>query len=158
MRHGRRIPRRSLVALLVVVLVGAVLPASAAAFQHGMGLVVDRSARTTPRSAGAIRGATTLPASVDLTPYAVPVGDQGQVNSCAAWATDYTAFGYWERRLGIAGGVLAPMYTYSQIVGGQNVGTTIASHLNIARQQGVDNQADYTQGNYDYTDAPSAAE
>jgi hypothetical protein len=88
----------------------------------------------------------------------VPVGDQGVVNSCAAWATDYTALGYWERRLGMAGGVLAPMYTYSQIVGAQNLGTTIASHLNIARQQGVDNQTDYWQGDYDYTDTPTSSE
>jgi Papain family cysteine protease len=144
--------------MFVALLLSVAVPASAAAFDHGMGLIVDHSAAATPRSAAAVRSATLAPASVDLTPWAVPVGDQGQVNSCAAWAADYTALGYWERRLGIAGGVLAPMYTYSQIVGGQNVGTTIASHLNIARQQGVDNQADYTQGNYDYTDTPTASE
>jgi hypothetical protein len=103
MGHGRRLPYRSLAAALTALLICVALPASAGAFAHGMGLVVKSNATATPRAA-APRSLTPLPASADLTQYAVPVGDQGQVNSCAAWATDYTAFGYWERRLGIAGG------------------------------------------------------
>ncbi len=43
------------------------------------------------------------------TPYAMPV-NQGQVGSCAAWASDYSALGYWENKEGIAGGGLEPMY------------------------------------------------
>lgn len=145
---------------IVVGAVAMALPApAAAALPHGLGLIATRSASPTPRAAAAIRAAAApLPDSVDLTPYAVAVGDQGLVNSCAAWATDYTALGYWENREGIAGGVLAPMYTYSQVASGQNVATTIASHLRIAEQQGVDNQADYWQGNHDYWDTPTSAE
>jgi hypothetical protein len=102
--------------------------------------------------------ATTLPASVDLTAFAPPAGDQGQVGSCAAWATDYTALGYWENVQGVAGGRLAPMYTYSQLVHGQNVGTAIDDHMVIAESQGVDVRSDYTQGDYDYIHTPTAHE
>ena len=122
-----------------------------------MGLV--EPARAPSTHASVIRlAAGTPPASVDLTAYAPPVGDQKQVNSCAAWATDYTALGYWENRLGIGGGVLAPMYTYSQATGGRNVGTSIEQHLAIAKSQGVDSWADYWQGAYDYSDLPTTAE
>jgi hypothetical protein len=129
----------------------ASLPAS-----HGLGL---EPAPPRP-GASALSGAsvTDLPASVDLTPWALPAGDQGQVNSCAAWAGGYTALGYYLKRQGISGDKLAPMYTYSQLVHGQNVGTMIDDHLSIARTQGVDNQADYTWGNYDYVHTPTAGQ
>lgn len=126
---------------------------------RGMGLT-----KTTPTRVSAAQTATlqaeaaSLPASVDLTPYAMPVGDQGNVGSCAAWATDYSALGYWENKQGISGGGLAPMYTYSQVTGGIDQGSSIEGNLWIDEQQGVDNQADYWQGNYDYRDMPTAAE
>ena len=54
------------------------------------------------------------------------------------------------------------MYTYSQFVnaydGGQDGGSTIDYHLQVAGQQGVDNQSDYFQGNFDYKDVPTSAE
>jgi hypothetical protein len=154
MRHGRHSGR-----VAAAITVAALLAIPAAASAHGTGLLVPAQASPDRRAAAAVRAAATaIPDSVDLTPYAVAPGDQGQVNSCAAWATDYTALGYWENRLGIPGGVLAPMYTYSQIVGGRNVGTYFQSHLTIASQQGVDTQADYSQGNVDYWDTPTAAE
>ena len=139
--------------------IAPVTPAAEAAAQHGLGLDVAPQA---PLSAATIQSVTQdavgLPASVDLTPWAVPPGDQGQVNSCAAWATGYTALGYYEKRQNIAGGVLAPMYTYSQLVHGQNIGTYIDDHLVIAKTQGVDSQADYNWGNYDYGHTPTAAQ
>ena len=102
-----------------------------------MGLV--EPARAPSKAGSVIRfAAATPPPTADLTPYAPPVGDQGQIGSCAAWATDHTALGYWENRLGIAGGVLAPMYTYSQVTGGHDSGSSIESHLDIAKTQGVD--------------------
>jgi hypothetical protein len=94
---------------------------------------------------------------VSLTSYAMPVGNQGQVGSCAAWATDYTALGYWENKQGIAGSALEPMYTYSQLTGGVDEGSTIEGNLQID-EQGVDNQSDYWQGNFDYYDMPTPAE
>ncbi|MGA2929461.1 MAG: C1 family peptidase, partial [Solirubrobacteraceae bacterium] len=132
---------------------------STAAVAHGMGLLVTPAA---PVSAAAVAkvqaAAAALPSSVDLTADAAPVGNQGQVGSCAAWATDYTALGYWENEQGIAGGGLEPMYTYSQLTGGQDVGSTIDGNLDIAEQQGVDDQSDYSQGNFDYWDMPTFAE
>jgi hypothetical protein len=144
--------------LLSAVAVGAVIPSQApASSRHGLGLV--EPARAPSKAPSVIRfAAATPPASADLTSYAPPVGNQEQVNSCAAWATDYTALGYWENRLGIAGGVLAPMYTYSQVTSGQNVGTSIEEHLDIAKSQGVDSSADYWQGATDYWDQPTASE
>ena len=149
--------------MVSAVAVSAALPSAApAASPHGMGLVEPARA---PSPAGSVIrfAAPTPPTSVDLTPYAPAVGDQKQVNSCAAWATDYTALGYWERRLGIAGGVLAPMYTYSQATSGHNVGTSIEQHLDIAKTQGVDSAADYPQtaaqpAFYDYWDLPTVAQ
>ena len=97
---------------------------------YAMGLTKTPSAE--PSAAAMARvtaSAQTLPTSVDLTPDAMPVGDQGQVGSCAAWSTDYGALGYWENEQGIAGGGLEPMYTYSQVDGGQDDGSTIEGNL-----------------------------
>lgn len=126
--------------------------------RHGLGLI-----RTTPPRVSAAEKSTvhaeaaSLPASVDLTSHAMPAGNQGAVGSCAAWAADYTALGYWENKQGIPGGGLAPMYTYSQVTGGHDVGSTIEGNLRID-EQGVDDQIDYYQGNYDYRDMPTAGE
>jgi hypothetical protein len=155
MGHGRRSSGRLATAIAAASLF--VLPAAASA--HGMGLLVRPGAPPARAAVAAVRAAAVgVPASVDLTSYAAPPGDQGQVNSCAAWATAYTAFGYWENRLGIPGGPLAPMYTYSQVVIGQDGGSYITDNLDVAASQGVDSQADYAQGNYDWWDTPTAPE
>jgi Papain family cysteine protease/Ig domain of plant-specific actin-binding protein len=126
---------------------------------HGLGLLPTVAPRP---SAGALArvaaAAASLPASVDLTPNAMPVGDQGSVGSCAAWSSDYAALGYWENKLGVSGGGLEPMYSYSQVTGGVDQGSTIEGNLQIAVTQGIDNQADYYQGNFDYRDMPTSAE
>ncbi len=126
---------------------------------YATGLVPTPSPAASP---GAIAGlqaqASSLPASVSLTGDAMPVGNQGDVGSCAAWSTDYTALGYWENKEGIAGGGLEPMYTYSQVDGGVDDGSSIEANLQIDEQQGIDTRADYFQGDFDYTDQPTAAE
>ncbi|WP_269855518.1 C1 family peptidase [Streptomyces sp. RPT161] len=99
-----------------------------------------------------------LPASVDLAKYAAAPGDQGQVGSCVAWSIDYSAYSILEREQGISGGPQAPMYTYSQIVQGQNVGTSPEQHFQIATTQGVDVKSDYQQGDFDYTTQPTTSE
>src|SRR3954462_5476816 len=174
-RHGWRIDgkaRAGALALLVMLLACA-LPARALAWdsplepvspasetgEHGLGLVVDPQPKPTAKAmSDVLTGAGDLPASVDLTAWAMPVGDQGQVNSCAAWAIDYSAMGYWMNKQNIAGGALAPMFTYSQVTGGTNSGTTLPSHTNVAMSQGVDVQSDYTQGNYNFSTKPTAAQ
>src|SRR3954452_17010032 len=162
-RHGRRTwttRGRTTLAITAAALIAAALPATAgAAVHHGMGLTRVTPKRLTSRAVQNVQAqAAALPASADLTAYAPPAGDQGQDGSCAAWATDYTALGYWENVQGVAGGRLAPMYTYSQLVHGQNTGTRIDDHMVIAEQQGVDVRTDYTQGDYDYIHTPTAHE
>ncbi|MFJ9849426.1 C1 family peptidase [Streptomyces sp. NPDC101150] len=100
----------------------------------------------------------TLPASVDLSKYAPAPGNQGQVGSCAAWAVDYTAYGVLEREQKISGGPQAPMFTYAQVVKGQERGTSLADHFRIAMKQGVDSKSHYWQGDFDYTTQPTADE
>jgi hypothetical protein len=122
---------------------------------HGMGLIPTKPPRPSASAIARLRSAAlTLPASVDLTANAMPPGNQGAVGSCAAWATGYTALGYWANVEGIAGGPFAPMYTYSQVTGGVDRGSTIEGNLTIDEQQGLDVQSDYWQGNFDYWDMP----
>jgi hypothetical protein len=137
------------------------LPGSAAAATapHGLGLIPTPAPLASPNGLRAGNMVTAPPpASVSLTQYAVAVGDQGQLGSCAAWSTDYTALGYWENKEGISGGALEPMYSYSQVDGGVDDGSSIEGNLWIDETQGVDTQSDYWQGNFDYSDQPTAAE
>jgi hypothetical protein len=114
------------------------------------------------RSSHALPSAQTIqsfPASVNLAQWAAPVGDQGQVDSCVAWAVDHSLFGWYANRFGYGGsGQHAPMYTYAQIVKGQNVGTTPAENFAVAETQGIAAESAYYQGDYDYTSQPTAAE
>ena len=154
--------RRSLGVLGAMAALAAVVApagASAASLPHGLGLIPTPAPKVSGLVAGAMNAEqATLPASVSLTGDAMPVGDQGQVGSCAAWSTDYSALGYWENKEAIAGGGLEPMYTYSQVDGGVDNGSTIEGNLQIDETQGIDTSTDYWQGDFDYTDQPTAAE
>ncbi|MCK7628231.1 C1 family peptidase [Streptomyces sp. RS10V-4] len=103
-------------------------------------------------------GPRSLPAGVDLTPYAATPGNQGRVGACVAWAIDHSAYSILEHEQGIKGGPQAPMYTYAQIVKGRNTGTSAEQHFKIATSQGVDSRSDYSQGDFDYTTQPTAHE
>jgi hypothetical protein len=159
-------------ALLSVALVASlgvatgVAPAGAQAVpsRHGLGLRVTAASLAAYRSAASratelrAQGGGSPPPLVDLTRWAPPPGNQGQVSSCVSWAIDYTAMGWYLRRQHVDGFPLAPMYTYAQLVHGQNVGTTFWDTFAIAKAQGVDDQADYTQGDQNFTSQPSATE
>jgi hypothetical protein len=131
-----------------------------------MGLVLDASSghgsrSTTPTSTSPSTqtlSTTSLSASIDLSAYDPPVGDQGAVNSCVAWATGYTLLGWFANRNGLAGLPYAPMFVYSSLTGGQNTGTGFDASMSFEAQHGIDTQADYWQGTTDYTDLPTAAE
>ncbi len=138
-------------------------PASASTVHHrGLGLAPPTSthhaAQSAQQVARSVAALDVLPSSVDLTGNAPAPGDQGAVNSCVSWAIDYTAMGYYLSRDHIGGAPLAPMYTYSQLVHGRNVGTGFGETFAIADSQGVDAHSDYTQGDYDYTHTPNARE
>src|SRR4051794_10491369 len=174
-RHGRcrKKGRTALLALLFAF----VLPSSALAWdsplqpvspatdttaEHGLGL--DTSTIPTRFSTSAIEDvvvdAADLPATVDLTPWAMPSGNQGSVGSCAAWATDYSVLGYWMNKQHIAGGPLAPMFTYSQYSatysGGADRGSSLDYHAQVAKTGGIDALSDYAQGNFDFRTLPTA--
>ena len=125
---------------------------------HGLGATVDPHPRAAHSKAQAIGGAAAVPSSFSLAKYAGAPGNQGQVNSCVAWAIDYTALNILETEQGIKGHPMAPMYTYAQIVKGRNIGTYEAQHFNILTSQGIDTRADYRQGDFDYTSQPNAHE
>jgi hypothetical protein len=125
---------------------------------HGMGLILPKPGHRAAISRTA-RSAAGLPTSVNLTHFAMPVGDQGQTSSCASWATVYTAMGYWENKDGLVppgGG--EPMYAYSQVNQGSDDGSSIAANLDIATAQGIDSRADYSQGDFDWRDPPTSGE
>jgi hypothetical protein len=122
-----------------------------------------------PRSAASLRRPlmtmTSVPTAVDLSQWDPPVGSQGGVQSCSAWSTGYYLRGWYAKRDGYypgsdaAGtGSFSPMYTYSQLVNGQNTGTKITDNLNIQQSQGIDTRSDYWQGTGNFTQSPSQAE
>ncbi len=100
---------------------------------------------------------TRFPASVDLSRYAPPVGDQGWVSDCVAWAAVYTLAGWYVNEQHAATGYFAPLYTYSQIDGHQDKGSW-ESQVLAAAQQGMLPLADYPQGNYAWRSRPTPAQ
>ena len=100
----------------------------------------------------------TYPTSVDLSAWDPPVGNQGQVGSCASWATGYYER-YWLRNHALGDTTtFAPMYLYSQISKGVDRGSSFPGNFNIMISQGIAPQSVYTQGNFDYTTQPTSAE
>jgi hypothetical protein len=129
--------------------------------QYPLGLTPTPSLQPPPKQT---ISSASLPASVDLSQFDPPVGNQNGVNSCSAWALT-NLLGWYARRDGYypgsdaAGtGGFAPMYTYAQIVNGSNSPTTLGSNLNILQSQGVDTKSDYFQGNSNYKNLPTASE
>jgi C1A family cysteine protease len=148
----------ALAAIASIAALGAQTAAAApAGTQHGMGLIA--TARGHHTGGLNVRNApATLPQEADLSKYAPSPGDQGQVGSCASWASAYSAMNTLENEQGITGGPNAPMYLYSQIAKGDDRGSTLDEPLDIAKSQGADAMDHYTQGNFDYTTQPTDAE
>lgn len=102
-----------------------------------------------------------LPASVDLSPYSAPVGDQGQVGSCVTWAIDYAMLGWYSIHDNVPGQPFNPMYTYSQIHANNSPsggGSRPVDALKIALQQGNDTMAHYSHTTTDFRSKPNDAE
>lgn len=101
-----------------------------------------------------------VPASVDLTPWAIKAGDQGSLNSCAAWAIGYTMMGWYSNRAGDPQ-VFAPMYLYSQthLSNATDGGSSYSQDTyDILASQGIVTQANYPSGNYNYTVKPNSTQ
>jgi len=146
---------------------GTALPAAATSTaaakqpaQHSFGLRIPAHPANRPAQRPRVKAAPT-PTAVDLTPWAVPVGTQGKLNSCVAWAIDYAMVGWYSRRQGHPGQPFAPMYAYAQIQamhGWSDGGAFVDDAMRIAEEQGIDTQADYPQGNSDWRTQPTAAQ
>jgi Papain family cysteine protease len=168
LRFARKLLGTTLVGALMVgaragAAVGAVTPpahaAGSAGSVHALGFV--RSAKfvaAAPVGPAARAGANALPASVDLKPWTVRVGNQGSLNSCVAWTMNYAMLGWYSRHDAHAGQPFAPMFAYSQMDGPGDAGAAFQDAFNIAKVFGNDTQSDYPQGNYDYKDEPTATQ
>jgi hypothetical protein len=160
----------SYIAALALVICGSVVfanSASAAPSKHPTGALhspeVVVSAHRVKLPASRTSQVGTPPSAVSLSPWTVPVGDQGAVGSCVSWAISYAMNGWYSRFQNVsAGGILfAPMYSYSQTHVSNSPdggGTYPSSVYGIGSDQGVDVQSHYTQGNYDFVDLPTSAE
>ena len=82
-------------------------------------------------------GGTELPASIDLSDKLPPVGQQGQQQSCVAWAVAYALKSYEEKVESGQSLKFSPSFIYNQINNGQNVPTYVTDALNVLSQQGV---------------------
>lgn len=134
-------------------------PAAATIAAHGLGARPPSAATSAGVSARAVSNAmVAVPASVDLRRWAVTPGDQGALNSCVPWAVDYGMLGWYSRFSGLAGQPFAPMYTYSQINGGGDYGSSATAALQVAVDQGNDTRAHYPQGDSNWSTVPTAAE
>src|SRR5689334_1387751 len=67
---------------------------------HSLGFTPNPTATRLALAAPSAAQLAALPASVDLSQNAPPVGDQGSVNSCTSWATGYYLRGWYAKRDG----------------------------------------------------------
>jgi hypothetical protein len=131
---------------------------------HKVGGYVQPSQRYSARTRlpnNLAAAAATVPASVDLRSYAPSPGDQGQIGSCVAWSIAYGIMGYYANRTHGSGAPYAPLYLYMRTVAPgspPNSGLYPNKALDEAKNSGVDTLADYFQGNYNYSAAPTPAE
>jgi hypothetical protein len=138
------------------------MPAAAGTHSHRVhGFAVAWPTKQVAPTVATRRLAGGLPASVDLRAYSVAVGDQGQVDSCVAWAIDYAMLGWYSRHDNRPGQPFNPMYTYSQIHSDDSAGgggSRPSDALRLAQTQGNDTMAHYSRSSYDFTHLPSQSE
>jgi hypothetical protein len=132
-----------------------IAPASAATApkRHPLGANAPNT-----RQAPEVSAFATLPASVDLRQYAMPAGDQGYTSSCVTWAIQYGMMGWYFNKAGWQGPPFAPMYTYSQINNGVDMGTWPSLALGIGVVQGSDTRAHYSHADDDWQSQPDQSE
>ncbi|USI99805.1 C1 family peptidase [Xanthomonas prunicola] len=148
--------QRSLALCLLATL--SLTTAAAQAAVHGMGLKPSSLVQPVTPLFGTESVSKPLPASVDLTAWAITPGDQGQVGSCASWATAHTLTGWYANANKQAQTRFAPMYLYSQVNDGVDEGSTLEAPMEVALAQGIDTEQHYSWGNYDWKDQPTAAD
>ncbi|MBX7085418.1 MAG: hypothetical protein K1X70_03225 [Leptospirales bacterium] len=110
-----------------------------------------------------------LPSSVDLSSQMPPVSNQGQQNSCVAWATTYATRSYFEQKARqwgydapVKGGrgehIFSPAYVYNQINGGRDQGSVMENAFDLLVRQGAAPWSVMPYTDKDYTTQPTAAQ
>lgn len=109
-----------------------------------------------------LRSTTSVPASCDLSTdensqYFPSIGNQGELNSCVAWATTYYQFTYAANKLNdiptVGYSSYSPAWTYNYTNGGANNETNFIDAYNVLMHQGALWLSDmpYNSVNYDYS-------
>lgn len=90
---------------------------------------------------------STIPTSFDITSnpstsvYFPPIGNQGQINSCAGWASTYYQFTYETNKLKgtptTSSNIYSPSWTYNYINGGSNRGASLDRAYSVLENQGA---------------------
>ena len=106
-----------------------------------------------------------LPSIVDLSDRMPPAGDQGNQNSCVAWAIGYACKSYQEKHEEgnsyWTGGsinsnaIFSPAFIYNQINNGVDGGSFFTDALNIVSQQGAVKWSEMPYREVDYLSVPS---
>lgn len=169
--RGKKIAKRTFTNLLALsVVISGVLISGQPTFAdtpHPTGLLqLHESISGVPAAPSTYNGGGWLPTSVDLSSQLPPVGDQGSLGSCVAFATGYAAKTYQEghdREWGVttSNHIFSPSYIYNQIHvsntpdGG---GTYIGSALSLLETQGCTTLDDmpYNGAVYGYQTQPTS--
>jgi C1A family cysteine protease len=112
-----------------------------------------------PRTIGNDR--TVFPTRVDLSRYAPPVGDQGWVSDCVAWAAVYTLAGWYINKEHLPTDYLSPMFTYSQVINHKGKASDTGawdSEILSTTQHGMLPLGSYPQGNYAWGATPTPSQ
>ena len=107
--------------------------------------------------------------NLTMVDYAEPVGNQGGILSCTAWAVVYGMGGWWANKLhktGYAGSDwFNPMSVYAPVVGYKNSGSGNTAMLNYATWNkpppngvGMTKASDYSVNEFGYLHQPTLAE
>ncbi|WP_409484730.1 C1 family peptidase [Arsenicicoccus dermatophilus] len=91
----------------------------------------------------------------DLRAYVLPPGNQGNVQSCVAWALGYSAYGILMNKAGRPGAPMAPMYVYSQVNNGVDQGSSAPRSFSVLMEQGIDTREHYSHGDHDWSSRPT---
>jgi hypothetical protein len=160
----RHILASALAAFVVAVFATSTVPAGAAAppALHPTGAVPPRHFVAVKQVHFGTGALTAPPASFSLKSHAVPIGNQGDVGSCVAWAVDYGMLGWYANQAAMAGPPFQPMYVYSQINVGRaqnhDWGSYPLDAFSVLQSQGSDTQAHYSHDNFDWQDLPNQSE
>ncbi|MBL8022624.1 MAG: hypothetical protein JNM27_23295 [Leptospirales bacterium] len=108
-----------------------------------------------------------LPSKIDLAPRMPPVGNQGQQNSCVAWATTYAMRSFHEQQIrnwgydapfggGQGNHVFSPAFVYNQINGGRDEGSVMENALELLVRRGAAPWSVMPYSDRDYKTQPSS--